>query len=84
MKLPQFTLRDLLWLMLVIGLALGWWRQARREEFAKENLCTYFIMADGDFDEMFERRLYSKGVVENRRKLKTERRSRTYAPAKQN
>ena len=25
MRLPQFTIRDLLWLMVVAGLALGWW-----------------------------------------------------------
>ena len=25
MKLPQLTLRDLFWLVLVVGLAVGWW-----------------------------------------------------------
>jgi len=25
MKLPQLTLRDLFWLVLVLGMALGWW-----------------------------------------------------------
>jgi hypothetical protein len=31
---PKFTLRDLLWLMVVVGLALGWWldHRALREE----------------------------------------------------
>ena len=29
MKLPQFTLRDLFWLVLVCALAVGWWMQSR-------------------------------------------------------
>jgi hypothetical protein len=34
-KLPQFTLRDLLWLVLVVGLSLALWRE-RRERQALE------------------------------------------------
>jgi DNA-binding transcriptional MerR regulator len=33
---PTFTLRDLLWLMVVLGLSLGWWldhRQLKEENF---------------------------------------------------
>jgi len=30
MKLVRFTLRDLFWLVLVVGLGLGWWNHARR------------------------------------------------------
>jgi hypothetical protein len=29
MKLPQFTLRDLIWLVLVVAMGLGWWLQSR-------------------------------------------------------
>jgi len=38
MKIPQFTLRDLFWLVLVVALACAWWMQegriaeARREK----------------------------------------------------
>jgi len=41
MKLPQLTLRDLFWLVLVIGLALGWWldhRAASQEAWKEEAL----------------------------------------------
>jgi len=30
MKLPQFTLRDLLWLVLVVGIGCAWWAHSRR------------------------------------------------------
>jgi hypothetical protein len=30
MKLPQLTLRDLLWLVLVVRIALGWWLEYER------------------------------------------------------
>jgi len=30
MKLPQLTLRDLFWLVLVVGMGLGWTMHARR------------------------------------------------------
>jgi hypothetical protein len=30
MKLPQLSLRDLFWLVLVCALALGWWLEHRR------------------------------------------------------
>jgi hypothetical protein len=26
----RFTIRDVLWLMVVVGLALGWWNEHRR------------------------------------------------------
>jgi len=29
MRLPQFTIRDLLWLMVVVALVCGWWVQLR-------------------------------------------------------
>jgi hypothetical protein len=45
MKLPRFTLRDLFWLVLVVGMGCGWWveRQSltgdvrRLHELAAEN-----------------------------------------------
>ena len=36
MKFPQFTLRDLLWLLLVVGFALGWWLERQRDRAAWE------------------------------------------------
>jgi hypothetical protein len=36
MKLPQLTLRDLFWLVLVIALSLGWWLQSRRHQELRE------------------------------------------------
>ncbi|WP_254506593.1 hypothetical protein [Anatilimnocola floriformis] len=41
MKLPHLHLRDLLWLLLVVGLALAWWsdrREADRLQVAAERL----------------------------------------------
>jgi len=32
MKLPQLTLRDLFWLVLVCALAVGWWVERQRAE----------------------------------------------------
>jgi hypothetical protein len=32
MKLPQFHLRDLFWLLLVSALAAGWWRERQRPD----------------------------------------------------
>jgi len=57
MKLPQLTLRDLFWLVLVVGMGLGWWMQHRslisqlklaetRLEVYEGQLHTHFI-ADG-------------------------------------
>jgi len=37
MKLPQLTLRDLFWLVLLVAMALGWWiNQARLTNENKE------------------------------------------------
>ena len=41
MRLPQLSLRDLFWLMLVVGIGLGWWIdqdriRREREAFADE------------------------------------------------
>jgi hypothetical protein len=30
MRLPQFTIRDLMWLMVVLGLSIGWFIDRRR------------------------------------------------------
>jgi hypothetical protein len=35
MKLPQLTLRDLFWLVLVCAVACGWWISARATREAK-------------------------------------------------
>jgi hypothetical protein len=35
MKLPQLTLRDLFWLVLVCALALGWWLEHRHARDAE-------------------------------------------------
>jgi hypothetical protein len=41
MRLPQFTIRDLLWLMVVVALGIGWWLQAARDRA---------IMLQNDFE----------------------------------
>lgn len=38
MKLPQFSLRDLLWLVLVAGLALAWWLSMQRADEDRRQL----------------------------------------------
>lgn len=38
MKLPQLSLRDLFWLLLVAGIALGWWMDRQRKEARHERL----------------------------------------------
>jgi hypothetical protein len=49
MKLPQFVLRDLFWLVLVIALALGWWLDRRQivadfsDKLAKEGAALRFV-----------------------------------------
>ena len=40
----RFTIRELLWLMVVVGLAVGWWvehRKALLDEQAQRKLATY-------------------------------------------
>jgi hypothetical protein len=49
MKLPQLTLRDLFWLVLVIALSLGWWLDRKAiiarmsDEFEKESAALRFF-----------------------------------------
>jgi hypothetical protein len=38
MKRPTFSLRDLLWLMLVVGMGLGWWLDQDRVRGKAERL----------------------------------------------
>jgi hypothetical protein len=38
MRLPQFTIRDLLWLMVVVGLSLGWLAEHRYSRELREQL----------------------------------------------
>ena len=60
----RFSIRDVLWLTLVVGLALGWWlqhqRTARRETTAKDNISRSHDVFRGSphaVDAYFERRL---------------------------
>ena len=32
----RFTIRDLLWVMVVVGLAIGWWNEHRKFEAYRE------------------------------------------------
>jgi hypothetical protein len=32
MKLPRFTLRNLIWLVLIVAMGLGWWIQSRESQ----------------------------------------------------
>lgn len=32
-KMVRYTIRDVLWLMVVVGLGVGWWMDHRRVEF---------------------------------------------------
>ena len=47
MRLPQFTIRDLLWLMVVVGLALGWLNEHRRFEAYFESVNIKWKPGDG-------------------------------------
>jgi len=58
----RFTIRDVLWLMVVVALALGWWldrsRTERREAMALENFYRYASMSgiDGS-DRLFSEKM---------------------------
>lgn len=43
MKLPQLALRELFWLMLVVGFGLGWWMDHRRIETNSERLTAALV-----------------------------------------
>ena len=45
----RFTIRDLLWLMVVVGLAVGWWVQERRHraDFFRYELLVEDINSSG-------------------------------------
>ena len=39
----RFSIRDLLWAMLVVAMALGWWRESAESEIRKEK---FLLMED--------------------------------------
>jgi len=53
MKLPQLTLRDLFWLVLVVGMGVGWWLETMRHRRREQELTNdarafaYFVLAYG-------------------------------------
>ncbi len=38
----RFTIRDLLWLMVVVAMALGWWCESRQQRIALESCWSHF------------------------------------------
>jgi hypothetical protein len=63
----SFGIRDLLWAMVVLGMGVGWWLEHRSVQRAKDNLCTYFNLPDGDFDGVFHGSTFTSEEIERRR-----------------
>jgi hypothetical protein len=50
MKLPQLTLRDLFWLVVVSALAIGWWLEYRRRDPLQPDLLWQMAVRYGNAD----------------------------------
>ena len=57
MKLPQLHLRDLFWLVLVVGMGCAWWLEHRRLVAAEERCSEVETRADTLTERLSEARL---------------------------
>ena len=51
----RFTIRDLLWLTVVVGMGIGWWvDRTRQREMAQERIDSHILAVDFAFKDMDE------------------------------
>ena len=63
----RFTIRDLLWLMVVVGMALGWWLDHRWQmKFTAVTFNNGFASANIRPGQMIEVRALPGGTIETR------------------
>jgi len=65
-QLMKLSLRDLFWLMLVVGMGCAWWldraRFLKREAMARENYSRYAGMSETELDDFFGDDMFTKDL----------------------